>query len=275
MNSKNKILSFLKKFLCLALAVIVMSSAYGPSLQAKSYITPKSDLPQNTDAKVVKVTLKNRKGPLTFIIQAQSGFGIRVKSFIHQHGCAVSALTTVLRAYNKKYANVSRQYVYKKLEKRVFGKKKWSANYSKSSGSQRPVSLYGISKVLKKCGVKNKYIRSFSNKKAVKKIEKHLKKGNVVIIETNNHKQDDGDFHKKYTSRWAGSKHTMVLLGMTDNGMVIVADSAYRPWSGPDQRIKYARMEQLVRYMIPCKKHSKNCYFRSISDSGGYILVNP
>ena len=258
----------------LALLVLFLGLPAG-RLSAKTYITPRSALPAESDVRDLTVTVNNRKGPMQFTIRAQAGFDIPKKSYLAQHGCAVSALTTVLTAYNKKYAGYSRVDVYKKLEKKIFGKKSWQANYSKSPGSQRPVSLHGISRILKKCHVKNKYVRRFTNAKAVKRIENHLKKGNVVIIEANNHTQDQGSFRKAYNKRWACSKHTMVLLGMTEDGKVIIADSATRPWSGSCQRIKYASMNRLVRYMIPCKSSARYNYFHTVSDSGGYILVNP
>lgn len=260
---------------CFLALLVLFLSLPADRVSAKTYITPRSALPAESNVRDLTVTVNNRKGPMRFTIRAQAGFDIPKKSYLAQHGCAVSALTTVLAAYNKKYAGYSRVDVYKKLEKKVFGKRSWKANYSKSPSSQRPVSLYGISKILKKCHVKNKYIRRFTNAKAVKRIENHLKKGNVVIIETNNHTQDSGVFRKAYNKRWACSKHTMVLLGMTDNGQVIVADSATRSWSGSRQRIKYASMDRLVRYMIPCRTSSHHNYFHTVSDSGGYILVNP
>ena len=67
----------------------------------------------------------------------------------------------------------------------------------------------------------------------------------------------------------------MVLLGMTDKGKVIVADSATRSWSGTKQRLKLTTMNELVKYMIPCKSVSTSVYYKSVSSAGGYILVNP
>ena len=41
--------------------------------------------------------------------------------------------------------------------------------------------MYGISKVLNYAGIKTKYVRTFTNKKAEKQILKHLKTGNAVL----------------------------------------------------------------------------------------------
>lgn len=174
----------------------------------------------------------------------------------------------------QKYRNYTPNKTSRILEKKVFGSSRWNANYRKSLGAQRPVSLYGISKVLSYCNISNRYIRFFKDKTAVRQIEKHLKTGNPVIIEVNNRTQKNGRFGS-YTNKWSSSKHTMVLLGMTNTGKVIVADSATRKWSGKKQRIKFTTMKELVKYMIPCKSVSTSVYYKSVSSAGGYILVNP
>ena len=111
-------------------------------------------------------------------------------------------------------------------------------------------------------------------KKAEKQILKHLKTGNAVVIEANNRTQINGRFSARTTRRWALGKHTMVLLGLTDDGRVIVADSAQRTWSKKKQRIKYTTVKEIVKYLIPCKSSARTYYFSSTAASGGYVLVN-
>ena len=84
----------------LALLVLFLGLPAG-RLSAKTYITPRSALPAESDVRDLTVTVNNRKGPMQFTIRAQAGFDIPKKSYLAQHGCAVSALTTVLTAYNK------------------------------------------------------------------------------------------------------------------------------------------------------------------------------
>lgn len=250
------------------------TAAPAPAKAATKYVTKEADIPLSSNVKVASVKINNRRGPLTFNIYAQKGFGINKKSFIYNHGCAASALTTVLNAYSKKYKNYTPTMTYKNAEKSAFGKKTWNKNYKKRMSGQRPVSICGISKVLTKSGISNKYVRKFSNKKALTDIEKHLYKGNIVVIETNNRAQVNGRYVGKKVTKWAGSKHTMVLLGMTDTGKVIVADSSHRPWAGSMQRVKLGNLEEIVKYMIPCKNNKKYMYYHKLVDSGGYILVN-
>ncbi len=272
----HSIVKAIKRAALVSMASAAMLLILSVGTAAKTYTTARKDLPLNTDKKVVTVTINTRKGPKDFTIAAQLPNGLNgknKKTYITMHGCAVSALRTVLAAYRKKYVSYNRVDVYRKLERKVFGKSSWASNYHRSLGSQMPVSMYGISKVLRYCGISNTYVRRFRNKQAVKRIENHLKRGNVAIVETNCRRQRNGHFYGSINKKWAGSKHTLLLLGMTKKGRVIVADSADRIWAGQNQRIKYVRMSELVQYMFPCSSSRKHNYFHYTSDSGGYILV--
>ncbi|MCD8021197.1 MAG: hypothetical protein LUF92_16975 [Clostridiales bacterium] len=262
-----------KKLIAFTLA-LVMALSPMQSFAAEKITTKKSTISKNTDVDEYVVDINGDTGVRSFHVYAQGGTRTSKKSFVAQHGCAVSALTCILSGYTTKYANYTPEKVVKKLEKKVFGEKAWSANYSKSLSAQRPVSLYGITKILNYCGISSKYVRYFKDKKAINQITSHLESGNAVIIEVNNHKQKNGNFSSAYNYRWSSSKHTMALLGITNTGKVIVADSANRSWSGSRQRIKYTTMEHLVQFMIPCKRSSKSLYYTSVDSCGGYILVN-
>ena len=237
-------------------------------------VTPSAMISKETAVDVYNANIQSGSGIRSYRIFAQVSNTYKKNSFIAQHGCAVCSLTTVLSGYSKKYRNYTPAKTSKILEKRVFGTKRWKANYRKSLAAQRPVSLYGVSKVLSYCNISNRYIRFFKDKNAVKQIERHLKTGNPVIIEVNNRRQKNGKFGA-YDKKWSSSKHTMVLLGMTNTGRVIVADSATRSWSGERQRVKFTTMNRLVKYMIPCKSVSTSVYYKNVSSAGGYILVNP
>ena len=270
-----------RRIISLLLSVFLLFSFHS-AVYAKVITTPYKTLPKDTDVNeyVVQINGAGNK-VLSYRVFSQGGntqeaSTLNVKKrtdYVAIHGCAVSSLTTVLSAHSKKYANYTPTKTYKKLEKKVFGLRRWRANYSKSKSRQMPVSLYGITKILNYCKIKARYVRTFRDASAVRTIENHLKKGKPVIIEVNNHRQTNGRFYRAYNQRWATTKHTMVLLGMTDTGKVIVADSAFRTWSGSRQRIKFATMKNLVHYMIPSKTTSYSCYYQSASSNGGYILV--
>ena len=100
-----------------------------------------------------------------------------------------------------------------------------------------PISLYGISRVLSAYGINNEYVRNFNDAQALAEITQHLKTGNPVVIEVKKVGADN---------TWANSKHTMVLLGLTDTGLAIVADSADRASTfGNYARIKYTSLVNL------------------------------
>lgn len=266
---------FKKQIVAVALAFIMVGSAFSmPVKAAEKITTPTKNISQNTKVNKCEVTVNaanDKQRTYTVYYQKNPAYG--KKTYLPLHGCATCSLTTVLSGYSEKYGNYTPTKVYKNLEKKAFGTKRWKANYKKSMARQMPVSLYGISKALDYAGISNKYVRFFKDKTAVKEIKNNLLAGRPAIIEVNNHKQKNGVFSKAYTQRWATGKHTMVLLGMTDNGKVIVADSANRTWSGKKQRIKFAKMEELIKYMIPCKSYSKGYYYTSHRVNGGYVLV--
>ena len=265
-----------RKLISFVLAGILMFSSVGVNAARVSdeVVTPSAMISKETAVDVYNANIQSGNGIRSYRIFAQVSNTYKKNSFIAQHGCAVCSLTTVLSGYSKKYRNYTPAKTSKILEKRVFGTKRWKANYRKSLAAQRPVSLYGVSKVLSYCNISNRYVRFFKDKNAVKQIERHLKTGNPVIIEVNNRKQKNGKFGA-YDKKWSSSKHTMVLLGMTNTGRVIVADSATRSWSGERQRVKFTTMNRLVKYMIPCKRVSTSVYYKNVSSAGGYILVNP
>ena len=272
-QSKRK-MNLSRKIMAFVLAGVMLLSSVGMNVSAQEIVTKKSTISKNTKVDIYKATVQSGNGERTYRVFAQTSKKYKKNSFISLHGCAVCSLTTVLSGYSKKYRNYTPGKTSRILEKKVFKSSRWNANYRKSLGAQRPVSLYGISKVLSYCNISNRYIRFFKDKTAVKQIEKHLKTGNPVIIEVNNRTQKNGRFGS-YTNKGSSSKHTMVLLGMTNTGKVIVADSATRKWSGKKQRIKFTTMKELVKYMIPCKSVSTSVYYKSVSSAGGYILVNP
>lgn len=263
----------------IAAALLALTMAVPVNIQAKAptetVTTPMTALPEKSDVSQMAVTINKKKGTRTFRIFGQHKKPWKKNTYLDMHGCAVCSLTTVLSGYSKKYGKYTPEQVKDIVEKKVFGTAAWKKNYGKTMRSQMPVSMYGISKVLNHAGIKTRYVRTFTNKSAKKQIKNHLKTGNVVVIEANNRTQKNGKFSRTTTTRWSLSKHTMVLLGLTDTGKVIVADSAQRKWSKEQQRIKFTTVNEIVKYLIPCTSSRKSYYFSGTANSGGYVLVNP
>ena len=77
-------------------------------------------------------------------------------------------------------------------------------------------------------------------------------------------------FDKKY----AGSYHTMILLGVDEEGQIVFTDSATRDWAGEQQRLKRAKLPELISYMFPQKNvGDTHLYFSRKRNTGGYILI--
>lgn len=238
-------------------------------------VTPMSDLSLNTKTAQYTVSVEGYPNQRTYTIFGQ-GYEQNKSSvypnYIGGHGCAACAVTTVLTGY--KGEGYTPALMIEVIEKNLFGSA-YTTNYSKSDSEKMPLSLYGISQVLSSQGINNQYVRSFDDVQALNEITQHLKTGNPVVIIVKDKNRSTG---KKDTT-WAssGSKHTMVILGLTDTGMAIVADSANRASTfGTCGRLKYTSLVSLIPYMFSSSNvTSTAAYYTKESACGGYILVNP
>ena len=238
-------------------------------------VTPMSDLSLNTKTAQYTVSVEGYPNQRTYTIFGQ-GYKQNKSSvypnYIGGHGCAACAVTTVLTGY--KGEGYTPALMIEVIEKNLFGSA-YTTNYSKSDSEKMPLSLYGISQVLSSQGINNQYVRSFDDVQALNEITQHLKTGNPVVIIVKDKNRSTG---KKDTT-WAssGSKHTMVILGLTDTGMAIVADSANRASTfGTCGRLKYTSLVSLIPYMFSSSNvTSTAAYYTKESACGGYILVNP
>ena len=238
-------------------------------------VTPMSDLSLNTKTAQYTVSVEGYPNQRTYTIFGQ-GYEQNKSSvypnYIGGHGCAACAVTTVLTGY--KGEGYTPALMIEVIEKNLFGSA-YTTNYSKSDSEKMPLSLYGISQVLSSQGINNQYVRSFDDVQALNEITQHLKTGNPVVIIVKDKNRSTG---KKDTT-WAssGSKHTMVILGLTDTGMAIVVDSANRASTfGTCGRLKYTSLVSLIPYMFSSSNvTSTAAYYTKESACGGYILVNP
>ena len=139
---------------------------------------------------------------------------------------------------------------------------------------QMPVSLYGISLILQEEGVSCEYIGDFEDKAAEKQMMEHLYKGKPVIIETSRMRRKGKRIVHFFDKKYAGSYHTMILLGVDEEGQIVFTDSATRDWAGEQQRLKRAKLPELISYMFPQKNvGDTHLYFSRKRNTGGYILI--
>lgn len=194
----------------------------------------------------------------------------RYDSYLAWHGCATCSLATVLGAYNDNYTGILPSSVIDGVEKQYTSSKDWTREHvNRSLRGQMPLSLYGISSILKSSGVDNNYVRTYTESEARRDILSHLKTGNSIIFEVRQKNNRTG----KKTKRWTNSYHTMVLLGVLTNGKVLLCDSVDRSWYNGGQRLKTVELSDIMEYMFPCTTFSESMYYNGASSDGGYIKI--
>lgn len=91
----------------------------------------------------------------------------RYDSYLAWHGCATCSLATVLGAYNDNYSGILPSSVIDGVEKQFTSNKDWTREHvNRSLRGQMPLSLYGISSILKSSGVDNNYVRTYTDSEA-------------------------------------------------------------------------------------------------------------
>ena len=232
---------------------------------------PNSDL----NGKILKVIISDGSTKRVYpVFQQKAGVYGEASEYILRHGCACCSLTTALAAFVEKYAKLTPDQTVYKIEKKHFPKEVYEKNYGKVMARQMPVSLYGISVILKKEGISCEYVGNFEDNYAEKQIMEHLQKGSPVIIETSRMRRKGRRIVRFFDKKYAGSYHTMILLGVDEEGQVVFTDSATREWAGEVQRLKRADLSELISYMFPQKNtEDTHLYFSRKKNTGGYILL--
>lgn len=209
------------------------------------------------------------------VFQQKAGVYGDYSEYMTRHGCAVCSLTTALSAFVDKYKDLTPDKTIAEVERKHFPGEVYKENYRKVMARQMPVSLYGISVILKKEGVSCEYVGKFEDVAAQKQIMEHLWKGKPVIIETSRMRRKGRRIVRFFDKKYAGSYHTMILLGVDEEGQVVFTDSATRDWAGEVQRLKRAELSELICYMFPQKNtEDTHVYFSRKKNTGGYILIN-
>lgn len=195
--------------------------------------------------------------------------------YMERHGCACCSLTTILAAYCKQWKELRPDQAIEEVERNQFDAGVFEKNYGKIMARQMPVSLYGISVIMSEYGIRNRYVGAFEDRKAYRQIRKHLYEGKPVVIEASRFRRKNGLIVRLNDKKYAGSYHTMILLGFTSKGKVLFTDSAGRSWAGSRQRIKETSLKDVLNYMFPRKNEKDtHVYFSRRRNTGGYILVD-
>lgn len=216
--------------------------------------TWKESLPEDVNVDRLSVAIAGYPEEKTYTIYRQGGINESTlfPGYISSHGCAACCLATVLTASEGE--EITPAEVVESIEKDVFGEERHTKNYSKTLPKQMPICLNGISKILDEYQVSHTYIRQFEAEEAEEDIMKHLYTGNPVIVTG---------------SGGPGSYHTILFLGVTESGEIIVGDPA------GGGRVYLSEPSMLFDLLFSCTDETADpCYFSGRKSAGGYIKVN-
>lgn len=242
----------------------------------RKYLSPK--LPQTgLNEKTLTVEISDGDSSRIYpVFQQKAGIYGDYSEYMTCHGCACCSLTTALAAFVENYADLTPDETIRRVERKHFPADVVQKNYGKVMARQMPVSLYGIAAILKKEGVACEYVGNFADDAAIEQIREHLYKGQPVIIETSRIRRKGRWICSFFDKKYAGSYHTMILLGIDEEGQAVFTDSATRAWAGEQQRLKRAELSELMTYMFPQKNvQDMHLYFSRRKNTGGYILIRP
>lgn len=228
--------------------------------------TKRSSIPKSNRGDKYSAMINTVKGPTKFTAFRQGSFGSDTAGkWLSGSGCGVCSFLTAAAPFCDKFKNMTPKEFYNQImAKKELGE-------ISNSGS---IGYGGMTKLLKKYGdIKTEVVQTYKYADAVKDIRTHLYSGRPVVITVRSQnfgskKQTD----KKYTN-WA---HFIALLGMTEDGKVIVADSALHNWSldGSNQvRFKIGDLTDIVNHTksITSPKSPTNYY--TDSGSNGYMKI--
>ena len=165
------------------------------------------------ESPVVATGVNSRQKEYRYVLYCQTSPSLnRENEYMKQHGCSTCALTTILRATVEDFPDYDPNQVLHNVIRKVAGSEVYNNNFRKSMKMQMPISLKGIAQVLTEYGVKHKYVYSYTQESATREITAHLKEGDPVIFMIS-------------PGLYASNPHTMLMLGLDEEGKVIVGDS--------------------------------------------------
>ena len=240
------------------------------------YLDYEEDIFLWLDQPCLHVRVHHPEGPKRIypVFQQNAMIYDEYSDYMRMHGCACCSLTSILAAMRRNMAGYMPQDTIRNVERAYLPRWDYEKNYSRPVTKQMPVTLYGISRILKKESIRCNYVMHFKRKTAMEVIDRHLSSGNPVIFETSRIRYHNNLVVSLWDKKYAGSYHTMIMLGYDRQGKVIFTDSAGRSWAGDRQRLKWADLSELMNYMFPQKNTDSNpVYFQRRRNTGGFILV--
>lgn len=229
--------------------------------------------PWNTRTQTADVIVTNAEGyKYNYRLYLQSAGYSDYSSYLRSHGCSTCALTTILGAVSDKFADTTPDKVLKGPIYEMAGDNVFSTNFGKTPKKQMPISLYGMTRVFDRYGIKY-CLPSTDPSAREKEITAWLRNGDPVIVSYG--KGDEGHL---------SDHHTILLLGIDSEGYVIIGDSLHKSktYWGSDGLVKHGRLKvaDILSFIkkdngwtINEKSPSMSHYFYKSSADRGYLMV--
>lgn len=184
--------------------------------------------------------------------------------YLASHGCTVTTLTAILRAYAPECENWTPYETITIAEKEAAGDERFDANYSKSPKKQMPFTFLAATQILDRYGIEHEYEPYFESDEALKEdILQHLHTGKPVMFVIS---QKNRATNKK-SRKWTMSYHTMLMIGTDGQGNVLMGNPA------GSQRLQLVSLDEMVNYMWSCTDEPDGFYWNGESRCGGYIKI--
>lgn len=185
-------------------------------------------------------------------------------AYLKSHGCTVTTLTAVLRAYAPECKDWTPYETITIAEKETAGEAAFNKNYSKSLKSQMPFSFLGATQILDRYDINHEYVPFFDSDEELKEdITEHLKSGKPIMFVISQENRKTGEV----TAKWTGSFHAMLMIGTDDKGNVLIGNPAGR------QRFQLVSLDEMINYMFSCTKEPCRFYWHHKDYCGGYIKI--
>lgn len=267
--------------ICLAAAVIgvLLSSAKDDSSadEEDKTIVPADEagifLPEASRGDTAKAVITNEEGVrYEYTIFRQDREYDNYADYISAHGCSTCALTTILRATVPELKDLTPDKTIEEVIRPAAGDA-FTRNFGKSMRRQMPVTLSGMTRIFDKYGVEYKRPSEDPDKR-VKEVKEWLRGGDPVILTF-------GNASEAHLSRHT---HTVLLLGIGEDGKVIIGDSLLKSrthWGrqgliktgGPDVKDMISYIRKTDGWTVCNDKAPEGRIFYKDSADRGYLLI--
>ena len=231
------------------------------------------DFPDESRGAYADAAAVNSRGSeYTYRIFNQTAGYNNYSAYLSAHGCSTCALTSILRNVDGLGDLTPDGCI--DIQREVAGEAVFDRNFSKAARKQMPITQYGARKVFDAYGVEYQ-LPSDDPQQREAEITEWLQAGDPVYFTFGNGKE----------GHLSGGTHTVLLIGIDEDGYVIIGDSLHKSaayWGSQglfkSGKLTVADMLSYIKNDGPwsvCEDNTDESHFfyRGSSDRG-YLLVH-